>query len=185
MATPAELTNALEQGQSVDLPGHTSSLLWRTLAPAVLAVTSAAAALGSSTALVRILAAAFGLAMVVATLAGLASLGRARHTYRILPEGLCVDGSPVIAWPLIGGAFRHTDPHTDRGAQEFPVLSLTDDGLAWLRQHGTARMKLAHRKDLRGMQVPLAKGCNPEQTAQLLSAAVRAHRSPLGLPPVA
>lgn len=185
MATPAELTSAVENQESVDLPGRTSSLVWRTIAPAVLTFTSAAVALGGSSTVIRLVAAAFGLAMAVATLAGFASLTRVRHTYRILPEGLCVDGSPVIAWPLIAGAFRRMDPSTDRGAKEFPVLSLTDDGLAWLGQHGTARMKLAHRKDLRGMQVPLAKGCNPDQTAKLLSAAIRAHRSRLGLPPVA
>ncbi|MEL4503587.1 hypothetical protein AAEX63_01475 [Luteococcus sp. H138] len=185
MATPAELTIAVQRDQRVDLPGSTSSLMWRTAAPGALVLTSVAVAIGSTNTLVRIVAAALGLAMAVATLAGFASLTRVRRTYRIRPEGLSVDGSPVIAWPLIGGAFRRTDPGTDRGPKEFPVLSLTDDGLVWLRQHGTARMKLAHRPDLRGLEIPLVRGCDPEQTAKLLSVAVRAHRTRLGLPPVA
>lgn len=185
MSTLDELTIAIEQGQSVDLPGRTSSLTWRTIAPAALTLTSTAVALGGSNAAMRLLAALFALAMAAATLAALASLTRIRRTYRIRPDGLSVDGSPVIAWPLIGGAFRHTAPHTDRGAKDFPVLSLTDDGLAWLREHGTTRLKLAHRDGLRGIEIPLVKHCNADQTTTLLSVAIRAHRSRLGLPPVA
>lgn len=46
-------------------------------------------------------------------------------------------------------------------------------------------MKLALRTDLRGIEIPLLRDCTADETAKVLSAAIRIHRSRLGLPPVA
>ncbi|WP_420176799.1 hypothetical protein [Luteococcus sp. OSA5] len=184
MGKPDELIRLVQQQPTAQLPGKTSQLLWKAGAATVLALLLLATAASAQSTATRLLALVFGAGMAVAAVSNLVNLGRAPRLYRISPQGLSWSGSPPMPWPLIAGAFRTEQPNVNGPNEELAILSLTDEGQAWLRQHGTLRGRTTYRSDLRGIPMPLIKGCTTEQTAKVLSAAIRAHRSHLGLPPV-
>lgn len=184
MGKPDELIHLVQQQPTAQLPGKTSQLAWRATAASTLAVLLLGVAATSQGTLTRVLSLLLGTGVAVAAVSNLVNLGRAPRLYRISPQGLSWSGSPPMPWPLIAGAFRTEQPNANGPNEELAILSLTDEGQAWLRQHGTLRARTTYRSDLRGIPMPLIKGCTTEQTAKVLSAAIRAHRSHLGLPPV-
>lgn len=155
--------DAIQRSNHVDLPGTRWRHLPQLLLTSALGAASAAMA-WSEPGLWRPLG--YGLVALVCCLGALHVLhliATSRRAIRIRPEGIAERGGAAIPWRMLTEAESGRD--TDEAWDMRVLLILSSDGRAWARANDV-RLKDVHRPlRARGIEVPVLRGCNHQETA--------------------
>lgn len=173
--------NAVHGSPCVDLPGSG----WRVLGELLLQTILFSLALGM---LLEVESSwqRLGLAFVtLLTLVGVAwaayRLVHIRRTIRIRPEGLAERNGRVLPWQYLSGAHHGKD---DRGGDDHRrriLVTFTPEGYDWAEREGIVLTCITRPYLAEGVAFPVVAGCSREETADLLTVAIRLHRQQLGL----
>lgn len=110
-------------------------------------------------------------------------LATTRRAIRITRQGLSTRNDRVIGWKMLAGATHGEEASGYEGTTRKHVIALpTPEGRAWARAQGISLTQLVKPERALGFRIPEARGCSREETAQLLTVAIRLHRQHLGLP---
>lgn len=107
-----------------------------------------------------------------------------RRAIRITRHGLSTRNDRVIGWEMLAGATHGEEASGYEGTTRKRVLALpTPEGRAWARAQGIPLIQVVKPERALGFPMPEARGCSRQETAELLTVAIRLHRQHLGLPP--
>ncbi|MEL4358365.1 MULTISPECIES: hypothetical protein [unclassified Luteococcus] len=124
-----------------------------------------------------------GLLVLLLVYAAVWNLATVRHAIRIRPDGIAERDQPVIPWRMLAEAEAGRD--TDEAWDMRVLLILTSEGRDWARAHDVLLKDVHKPLRARGIEMPVLRGCNHQETADVLTVAIRLNRLRSGLPPVA
>lgn len=121
-----------------------------------------------------------GLLILLLVYAAAWNLATVRHAIRIRPDGIAERNQPVIPWRMLAEAQAGRD--TDDAYDMRVLLILTSEGRDWARAHDVLLKDVHKPLRARGIEMPVLRGCNHRETADVLTVAIRLNRQRLGLP---
>lgn len=174
--------DAIQRSDHVDLPGSSWRAVPQLLLMTALFAFSVGLAWGSPSTSQRIGGMIAAPVCLLGIVDAIHRIVTRRGAIRIRPEGIAERAEPVIPWRMLAEAEAGRD--TDDAHDMRVLLILSSEGRDWARRNDI-RLKDVHKPlRARGIEMPVLRGCNHQETADVLTVAIRINRQRLGLPPV-
>lgn len=181
MNSAEKYSTAIQTSTAVDLPANTWREWVRLVFLIAILVVASLQALSHPSPGVRAALGLVVLLLLIGVILTLKTFTSRRPAIRISPEGMAVRDGKVVPWEAMSGAVagKNTggEHHTKR-----VLVTLTASGEQWAESAGWPRLWINSPTRTDGLLFPVVRGCSHEETAEVLSAAIRTHRQRLGLP---